>query len=119
MGLLKTSKIGLSLSVVVAVVGCSAGQSAQSTIRYGADELVFSAKITSIQISPLGPGSTKNHIVTTSVQKIIHGTFAGDTFQFRISSPTKSGLRVGEIYTIVAEKTKNGLNVDQYQWDGK
>jgi hypothetical protein len=79
------------------------------------DKLVFEGTVSSIEISPL-PQSHKNFIVTMRVDRVVKGEFKDKTFQFRIHSPTQSELEVSKSCTVVAQRTKGGFTVDQYQW---
>jgi hypothetical protein len=78
-------------------------------------KLVFEGTVSSIEIVPL-PESLKNFVVTMWVDRVVKGEFKNKTFQFRIHSPSLSGLKVGEKYTVEAKRTKDGYTVDQYQW---
>jgi hypothetical protein len=78
-------------------------------------QLVFSGTIISINNSPI-ERSNLDWIVSARVDRIISGEFVGKTFDFRIHSPTKSGLEVGKQYIIEATLSQDGYIVDQYQW---
>jgi hypothetical protein len=78
-------------------------------------KLVFKGTVSSIDISTL-PMSMANYVVTMQVNCIVKGEFKGKTFQFRIQSPSMSGLIVGKQYLVEAKRSKNGYTVDQYQW---
>ena len=54
----------------------------------------------------------------TRVLEIVAGEFTGETFAFRIHSPSRSGLEVGITCTIRAEWTDSGYRVDENQWNG-
>jgi hypothetical protein len=46
------------------------------------------------------------------------GDFTGTQFAFRVHSPSRAGLEVGEICTVKAEWTGDGYTVDELQWRG-
>jgi len=78
-------------------------------------ELRLAGTIVSIEPSAL-TGSTKNWVVTLKVARVLQGTFAGDTFAFRVHSPTKSRLAVGRRIELAAQPTDDGYVVDDLQW---
>jgi predicted secreted protein len=80
-----------------------------------ADVLVFEGTVVSIENSPL-PQSTQNFVVTMHVNRVVKGRFKGKTFQFRVHSPTKSGLTLKGKYTVEAKRVKGKYLVDQNQW---
>jgi len=51
--------------------------------------------------------------VRAHVDRVVSGTFSGDTFTFTVHSPAQSGLRVGRAYTIKATWTIEGYVVDE------
>ena len=51
--------------------------------------------------------------VRAHVDRVVSGTFSGDTFTFTVHSPAQSGLRVGRAYTINATWTIEGYVVDE------
>src|SRR5712691_508030 len=51
--------------------------------------------------------------VRAHVDRVLSGTFLGDTFTFTVHSPAQSGLRVGRAYTIKATWTIEGYVVDE------
>jgi predicted secreted protein len=79
------------------------------------DALVFDGTVASIEASPL-PESTQNFVVTMKVDRVTKGQFQGKTFQFRIHSPSRSGLETGQKCTVEAKRTADGYVVDQNQW---
>ncbi|MFT3775046.1 MAG: hypothetical protein QM820_57595 [Minicystis sp.] len=58
----------------------------------------------------------KSWIVTVKVEKVLSGSFSGESFSFRIHSPAKSGLSKGHSYTIEAKWVGDGYAVDELQW---
>ena len=80
-----------------------------------ADVLVFEGTAVSIENSPL-PQSTQNYVVTMQINRVVKGQFKGKTFQFRVHSPTKSGLTLKGKYTVEAKRADGKYTVDQYQW---
>lgn len=77
--------------------------------------LVFEGTVATIEISPL-PESLRNFIIIMRVDRVVQGQFSGKTFQFRIHSPSLSGLKVGKTYTVEAKRTADGYTVDEFQW---
>jgi predicted secreted protein len=80
-----------------------------------ADTLVFEGTVVSIEVSPL-PKSTQNYLVTMQVDRVVRGQFKGKTFQFRVHSPSKSGLSVKGKYTVEAKVADGKFTVDPNQW---
>jgi hypothetical protein len=78
-------------------------------------DLVFLGTVEKVEASPL-PESKRNWIVHCRVEQVLSGDFPGKTFSFRVHSPAKSGLEVGNQYKIEAKRTTDGYTVDQYQW---
>jgi hypothetical protein len=78
-------------------------------------ELRLAGTIVSIAAAPV-QGSTKNWVVTLKVDKVLQGSFDGDTFAFRVHSPTKSRLAVGRHVELVAQPAGDGYVVDDQQW---
>jgi hypothetical protein len=82
-------------------------------------DLVFRATVERIDNAPLGiRGAFLDWIVHTRVLEIIAGTFAGDTFAFRVHSPARAGLAVGTTCTVTARWTGSGYTVDENRWRG-
>jgi hypothetical protein len=77
--------------------------------------LRLAGSVSAIEPSSL-PHSTKNWAVTLKVDEVLAGTFAGDTFTFRVHSPAKSRLAVGQHIELVAQATESGYVVDDLQW---
>jgi hypothetical protein len=77
-------------------------------------ELVFRCTVLSIT----GPTTDllQPWIITTRVEKVLSGSFAGKQFQFPVHSPAQSNLAVGKQYTIRATRTTTGYSVDELQW---
>jgi len=73
---------------------------------------------TAISLEPAAAnGPIPLWIVTTKVDQIMSGDFAGDTFQFTVHSPAISGLETGRQYEIRATRTAEGYRVDPFQWN--
>ena len=81
----------------------------------GEGDLVFRGKVESIEIAPL-KHSQNNFIVTTRILKILKGTFDGSHFSFRIHSPSKSRIEVGQELEVHAERIPEGFRVDPIQF---
>jgi len=71
--------------------------------------------VLSVEPSPLDK-SNLNWIVHCRVDQILSGDFSEKTLFFRVHSPAKSGIEIGEQYKIKAKRTSNGYTVDQYQF---
>lgn len=105
------------LSLILFISGC-AGSGIGNTSRAhtgSSPDLVFTGTIDEIENSSV-EHSQANWIVVFQVEKVTKGQFIGETFSFRIDSPSKSGLEVGKRYTVNAQKTSDGYKVDQNQW---
>jgi len=79
-----------------------------------AKDLVMRGKITSFTRS--GDDPLKTWIVTVKVTRMISGEFSGETFQFAVESPWRSGLKKLRSYTIEAVWNGEGYDVDPLQW---
>src|SRR6266567_7935653 len=68
-------------------------------------DLVLIGTIT--RIYPFSAPATvqRRWAVRAHVDRVVSGTFSGDTFTFTVHSPAQSGLRVGRAYTIKATWT--------------
>ena len=102
--------------LVLFIIGCISnlqGDKVENTQQN--PDLVFIGTVDEIENAPLDY-SLANWIVTFRVEKVITGSFSGKTFSFRVHSPSQSGLTVGSMYTVAAEKTDEGYKIDQYQW---
>lgn len=78
--------------------------------------LRFRGTVAAIDASHTEGLSNRNWVVTMNVEQVLAGEFPGKTFAFRVHSPSKSGLVVGGSYTVEAEWTGDGYQVDQFQW---
>ena len=85
----------------------------QSSATHSPKDLVFIGTIT--KIYPFSAPATvrRRWAVRAHVDRVVSGTFSGDTFTFTVHSPAQSGLRVGCAYTIKATWTIEGYVVDQ------
>jgi|KBSMisStaDraftv2_1062788.scaffolds.fasta_scaffold860337_2 hypothetical protein len=77
-------------------------------------DLLFIGKVTAIGTAKTGD-PRRNWIVSTSVEKVLSGTFSGETFDFAIHSPSRAGLEVGKSYKIPARWTGTGYLVDDFE----
>jgi inhibitor of cysteine peptidase len=77
--------------------------------------LVFEGTVASIVNAPV-VNSSRGFVVTMQVNRVVKGQYDGKTFQFRVHSPTRSGLKVRGRYTVEAKRTAGGYAVDQNQW---
>ena len=85
----------------------------QSTSTDSPKDLVFVGTIT--RLSPLSAPATvrRKWAVQAHVNRVVSGTFSGDTFTFTVHSPAQSGLRVGRAYTVKANWVNEGYLVDE------
>jgi hypothetical protein len=81
-------------------------------------DLVFRGEVESIEISPL-PGSPNNFVVTTRVLEVVAGSFSGSHFSFRIHSPSKSRIALGQQLEVRAQRVPAGYRVDPGQFLGR
>jgi hypothetical protein len=80
-------------------------------------DLTFRAVIESIEVAPLADRRVqKDWVVRTRVLEVTAGEFRGARFDFRVHSPSRSGLEVGATRTIHATWTGDGYLVDDDQW---
>ena len=75
------------------------------------EDLIFSGKITSIQLSPSSE-SFLNYIVIMHINQIIKGDFRGKQFNFRVHSPSRSELEMAHTYIVKAKSSPDGYIVD-------
>lgn len=85
------------------------------TESYKGADLVFWGKVESIKIAPV-KNAQNNFIVKTKVTKIVKGSFVGSHFSFRIHSPSKSRIEVGQELQVKAQRVKDGYLVDPMQF---
>jgi len=74
-------------------------------------DLVLSAKVTRISPAPRQPRVVATWVVETRVLKVLRGTFDGKTFAFRVHSPSRSNLAVGQVITVEAWRVPEGWRV--------
>lgn len=79
-------------------------------------DLVFTGTVSEMVMMPAKAVPQKAWFVTVKVEKVLSGSFSGETFSFRIHSPSKSGLSKGHSYTIEAKWVGDGYVVDDLQW---
>ena len=80
-------------------------------------DLTFRAVIESLEVAPLADRRVRlDWVVRTRVLEVIAGEFHGQRFDFRVHSPSRSGLEVGATHTIHATWTGDGYLVDENQW---
>lgn len=77
--------------------------------------LVIEGKVIDIQPSTL-PKSRKNWVVALQVDRVVSGEFDGKLFSFRIHSPSRSGLAIGQDISLEAKWMDSGYFVDEMQW---
>jgi predicted secreted protein len=77
--------------------------------------LLFEGTVKSINTSPL-PDSDQSFVITMKVNRVIKGRFRGTTFQFRVHSPARSGLKLNERYIVEAKQSNGKYVVDPNQW---
>ena len=85
----------------------------QSSSTDSPKDLVFIGTITKIYPFSAPASVRRRWTVRTHVDRVVSGTFSGDTFTFTVHSPAQSGLRVGRAYTIKATWTTDGYVVDE------
>ena len=102
----------LVTSLTVAQTPTTVAQT-QSSSTHSPKDLVFIGTIT--KIYPFSAPATvlRRWAVRAHVDRVVSGTFSGDTFTFTVHSPAQSGLRVGRAYTIKATWTIEGYVVDE------
>jgi hypothetical protein len=76
-------------------------------------DLVFIGTITKIYPFSTPATARRRWAIRTHVDRVISGSFSGDTFTFSVHSPSQSGLQVGRAYTIKATWTGDGYVVDE------
>jgi hypothetical protein len=77
-------------------------------------DLVFIGTITKIYPFSAPEAVPRRWAVRAHVNRVVSGTFSGDTFTFTVHSPAQSGLRVGRAYTIKATWTIEGYIVNEF-----
>ena len=85
----------------------------QSSSTDSPRDLVFVGTITNIYPFSAPATMRRRWAVRTHVDRVVSGTFSGDTFTFTVHSPALSGLRVGRAHTIKATWTIEGYVVDE------
>jgi len=83
---------------------------AAGAVRPAAD-LVMRVRVERIFINRL-PRSRLNHVVKTKVLEVLRGAFSGKTFDFRLHSPARAGIKAGSVVFIGARKVGSGYIVD-------
>jgi hypothetical protein len=58
-------------------------------------------------------------VVTLAVDRVEAGRFDGKAFAFRIHSPSRAGLSVGQTISVKAARVEGGYVVDDTQWRGE
>jgi hypothetical protein len=86
-----------------------------SVIATEPSKLVFRGTIIRIE-QGVTADPFKHFVITTSVDKVLSGSFHGKQFQFAVHSPSQSGLYAGKQYTVRATRTETGYTVDELQW---
>jgi hypothetical protein len=72
-------------------------------------------RVSAIQAATL-PGTTRNWVVELAVDHVDAGEFGGKVFAFRIHSPSRAGLSVGQSIAVEATRVDGGFIVDELQW---
>ena len=75
-----------------------------------AADLLLRVRVEHLFINRL-PRSRLNHVVKSKVLAVLRGEFSGKTFDFRLHSPAKAGIRVGSVVFIGARKVGSGFIV--------
>ena len=96
----------------VAQTSSTVGQTQSSSTDLPKD-LVFIGTITKIYPFSAPAAVRRRWAVRAHVDRVVSGTFSGDTFTFTVHSPAQSGLRVGRAYTIKATWMNEGYVVDE------
>src|SRR5260370_38997713 len=101
MKLLSIFLILLVVSLTVAQTPSTLAQT-QSSSTHSPKDLVFIATIT--KIYPFSAPATvrRRWAVRAHVDRVVSGTFSGDTFTFTVQGPAQSGFSVGRAYPINA-----------------
>jgi hypothetical protein len=107
----------LVAAVVLSVASCAPGPKGTSDAASAEDAGTLRFQGTVIALDPTPASRAYDRwIVTMTVDEVIEGVFADQTFSFLVHSPEKSGLQQGTSYTVRAERSSSGFTVDQYQW---
>jgi hypothetical protein len=85
----------------------------QSSSTDSPKDLVFIGTITKLYPFSAPETVRRRWAVRAHVDRVVSGTFSGDTFTFTVHSPVQSGLRVGRAYTIKVTWTIEGYVVDE------
>lgn len=76
----------------------------------------FRGVVEAIECAPLRPRGGLDWVIRTRVIEVVEGEFSGATFAFRVHSPSRAGLEIGQTYTIEAEEIDEGFTVDEDQF---
>jgi hypothetical protein len=96
----------LLLPGVVSAEKLPAARRATSAARRAPD-LILKVKVRRVFLSRL-KGSRRHYVVEAQVLRVVHGSFAGRRFDFRVHSPARAGLRAGAVVQLEAAKVKGG-----------
>lgn len=107
---MKIISMALALGLVV---GCMSQRGLDTD---QSDLLVFRGTVTAIVNSPI-QRSNHNWMITMRVDQIDRGQFNGPTFNFRVHSPSQSGLISNGTYRVETKLTQDGYTVDEFQWN--
>lgn len=113
---MRTLIVKYGLIIIYACMAISCSSSPSRALGPEGEVLVFRGTVISIENSPI-PESRTNWVVRTRVDKVAKGRFDAKTFDFRVHSPSRSGLELKGQYTIEAIRTTEGYRVDQHQWN--
>src|SRR5260370_13982654 len=109
----------LCISVILLVASLTVAQSpsalaqTQSSSTDLPKDFVFIGTIIKIYSFSAPATVRRRWAVRAHVDRVLSGTFSGNTFTFTVHSPAQSGLRVGRAYTIKATWTVEGYVVGE------
>jgi hypothetical protein len=86
-----------------------------STRASDAPELRFLGTLVSIEPAPLAQ-NPRRWVVTARVDRVLAGSLSEPRFAFRVHSPARAGLQVGQQREIRAQPIDGGYVVDELQW---
>ena len=109
---MKTLCISL-IFLVSLTVAQSASTQTQSSAAHPPKDFVFIGTVTKVYPFSAPATALRRWAVRARVDRLVSGTFSGDTFTFTLHSPSQAGLRVGRAYTIKATWTVEGYVVDE------
>ena len=108
-----TRNIGRAIALGVAVVWLALQPISLASAASPSKKLVLLGTVTSIFQIDAPPTSLRNWAVTMRVEKVKRGKYAESEFTFAIHSPARSGLQVGDRYTVEANWDGHEYRVDE------